>query len=241
MVIDTKKSVGEIAAEVPGAVKVFETWGIDYCCGGSQPFDQACREAGAPIRAIQNTLEAGVIPSQENGAASMDWNGRPYAEIIKYILDQHHAYTRRQGDRLKVLAEKVEVAHGKNHPELKEIKSMITEMVDELDGHMTKEEDVIFPAIIEAELKLAGQRGPWANPHSLVHPLKILRWEHAVTGDEFQKLHKVTLGFSVPSDGCVSYRELFDGLKELEADLHRHVHLENNILFKKVEEAGILD
>lgn len=240
MVIDTKKSVGEIAAEVPGAAKVFESWGIDYCCGGSQPFDQACREAGAPIRAIRETLETGVLPTQEDGAAFVDWNGRSCADIIGYIVDQHHSYTRRQCDRLKVLADKVEAVHGEKHPELKELKPLVVEMADELDGHMTKEEEIIFPEIIKNEKKLAEGPGPLANPNHLVQPLKILRWEHAMTGDEFQKFHTLTHGFMVPSDGCTSYRELYNGLRELESDLHRHVHLENNILFRKVEEAGIL-
>ena len=142
---------------------------------------------------------------------------------------------------MKVLAEKVEAVHGKNHSELQEVKSLVVEMVDELDGHMAKEEDVIFPAILEGEKNLESGINPHISLSHLVQPLKILRWEHAVTGDEFQKLRRLTRGFSVPADGCTSYRELYDGLIELEADLHRHVHLENNILFRKVEEEGILE
>lgn len=239
MTIDTKKSVGEIAAKVPGAVKVLEAWGVDYCCGGGRSFERACAEDRAPLKIIQGTLEMELFQPTGDGSSFPDWDGKSCSDIIRFILREHHSFTRDQGRRLMVLAGKVVSEHGGRHPELLGLKVAAEGLIHQLEDHMAEEEEVVFPLILKAEEAITGG-SRWLPPAGAEDYLETLQEEHALIGKDLQSLRQKANGFTFPADSCGFQREFYDGLQDLERDLHHHVHLENNILFGKVREAGIL-
>ena len=243
MSIEITRTVGEIAAEKPALIPVLEDMKIDYCCGGSRSLGDACALAGISVKTAVEVLEK--FSTQPQGLEwEPDWRKKSLAELADYILEKHHVYTRSQLGRLRELATKVHRVHGERYPELARVAELVHEMGEEMEGHMAKEEEQVFP-YLKAQEKAARKKealpdpfqgGPFTN-----HPLKVLMWEHGMTGEEFEEIHRLTRDYMPPSDACQSYQALYRGLAELERDLHRHVHLENNILFPKAMAAGILD
>ncbi|HJT24505.1 MAG TPA: hemerythrin domain-containing protein, partial [bacterium] len=190
------------------------------------------------------SLEKQKVQAAAGPGAKLDWSRKSLTELADYILEKHHSYTRDQLGRLRALAAKVVQVHGLRHPELENIGRLVGEMAEEMEGHMAKEEEQVFPylkAVEKAGGKKAGIPDPFQGGPLDNHPLKVLMWEHGMTGEEFIELHRLTNDFTPPKDACGSYQALYRGLKELEEDLHQHVHLENNILFSKAMTAGILD
>lgn len=244
MNIEITKQVGEIAAEFPASIAIFEDLKIDYCCGGNRSLKDACALAGVPVEKVAASLEKQRAKTSVAVSPETDWNQKTMTELADYILEKHHAYTRDQLGRLRALASKVVQAHGARHPELERVRQIVDEMSEEMEGHMAKEEEQVFPYLKAVE-KNGGKKEGIADPFQggplENHPLKVLMWEHGMTGEEFVELHRLTSDFMTPSDACQSYHALYQGLRELEADLHRHVHLENNVLFPKAVEAGIID
>lgn len=242
MPIELTKPVGEIAAQFPATIPVFENLKIDYCCGGNRSLKDACALAGVSPEKAAESLEKSKSQTVAK-EAPVDWNQKSMGELANYILEKHHSFTRAILGRLKDLSAKVTHAHGARHPELARVEAIVGEMAEEMEGHMAKEEEQVFPYLAAAE-KAGGKAGvhdPFQGGPLDNHPLKVLMWEHGMTGEEFSELHRLTQDFTVPEDACRSYRALYWGLMELEEDLHRHVHLENNVLFSKAMAAGILD
>ncbi len=243
MNIEITKPVGEIATENPALIPLLEELKIDYCCGGNRSLKDACALAGVPVEQAVGSLER-LAALASRPKEETDWRRKTMAELSDYILEKHHTYTRSQLGRLKVLAEKVVQVHGVRHPELAGVKGVVKEMAEEMEGHMAKEEEQVFPYLKAVE-KAGGKKDGIPNPFqggSLEnHPLKVLMWEHGMTGEEFIELRHMTGDFIPPQDACQSYRALYRGLRELEEDLHQHVHLENNILFQKAMQANIID
>ncbi|HUO57829.1 MAG TPA: iron-sulfur cluster repair di-iron protein [bacterium] len=236
--------VGEIAAEFPATIPFFESVKIDYCCGGNRTLKDACALAGVPLEQVLDALGEIQRGPSRGPKEETDWNQKSMAELTNYILEKHHSYTRTATSRLRILAEKVARVHGNHHLELLEINGLIQQMGEELEGHMAKEEEQVFPylqAVEKAGGKKEGIPDPFAGGPMDQHPLKVLMWEHGMTGEEWIQLHQLSRDFTPPEDACGSYRALYEGLRELESDLHRHVHLENNILFPKAVAAGIID
>lgn len=244
MPIETTKPVGEIAAENPASIPVFEALKIDYCCGGNRSLRDACALAGIPVETVTASLEKQKNQNPTALEVVVDWSRLSIGDLAGYILETHHVFTRTTLARLKELSAGVVKAHGAQHPELARVREIIGEMAEELEGHMAKEEEQVFPylsAVEKAGGSKAGIPSPFEGGPLDTHPLKVLMWEHGMTGEEFLELHQLTRDFTLPEDTCGSYQALYQGLKDLERDLHRHVHLENNVLFKKAENQGILD
>lgn len=240
--LDPNETVGEIAVKFPEVIPVFEGLKIDYCCGGSRKLMDACALAGLKLEDVSSAIEksAGKIGS----ALAFNWKNKTMTELVDHILAVHHPFTRDQLGRLKILSEKVKTVHGTGHPELSRLDEIIGLMSEEMEGHMAKEEEQVFPYLKDLE-KVGGQSDKVSNPFGLDplnrHPLKVLMWEHGMTGEEWIEIGGLTNGLTVPSDACQYYRALFDGLKKLENDLHLHVHLENNVLFARAMEKAWLD
>jgi len=234
--------VGKIASALPSSIPLFEKLKIDYCCGGNRPLQEACQLAGVPLP--ETLLALKQLQAETKPVDAPDWSDKSMAQLIDHILTKHHVYTREQLARLKHLSAKVKTVHGAQHPELERADEMVQLMGEEMDGHMGKEEDQVFPylkALETAGGKKDGIPDPFLREGVDTHPLKILMWEHGMTGEEFVELNLITNNFAVPSDACNSFLGLYHGLKELELDLHQHVHLENNILFDRVLKLGWLD
>lgn len=227
-------SVGEIAAAYPDATDIFTQYGIDYCCGGKRNFTEATRSRGLD----PDEVEREIIGHEQSTVRSNDkLNNFSIPQIIDHILAYHHAYVRDRRQKLPPLAQKVASTHGQRHPKLVEVAQLTENLFDELEAHMRKEEEVLFPAI--RALVSNGEKGTLLSQMrfaSIDRPIAAMERDHIRTGGELYDLRRLTDDFTLPEDGCVSYRELYDGLRDMQANTFEHVHLENNILFPRALE-----
>jgi regulator of cell morphogenesis and NO signaling len=224
-------TVGEIVAGDFRAADVLDRFGIDYCCGGRCFLADACRAAGVDVGDVErelNTLSALV-------AADPDVTDWAPGRLVEPIVATHHAYVRSALPTIERYLAKLVAAHGERHPELARVRTTFGEMGRELSEHMLKEERVLFPYISE----LAASRGqrPVASPFGTVrNPIRMMEREHIEAGDHLHLLRELTGGYRVPGDGCATYSVTMSELRQFERDLHRHIHLENNVLFPKAVE-----
>lgn len=221
-----RATVGEIVATDFRTARVFEQFGIDFCCGGRRSIAEACESVAVDPQTVERALRA-LPPVAEHDATDVTrWSPD---RLIDHILTNHHAYVRAALPSIgRQLAKLVEV-HGHRHPELTRIAASFDQMSRDLLQHMMKEERVLFPYIRE----LASNRGVFArSPFGTVeNPIRMMEREHREAGDELRLIRELTNGYVPPADGCTTYRVCFAQLVEFERDLHRHVHLENNVLF----------
>jgi regulator of cell morphogenesis and NO signaling len=233
MSIDTMKTVREVAVELPGATRIFEKLGIDYCCGGGKALDEACLAAGVSADDVIALLEE----AGSTAAEARDWNAAPLSELVAHIVTRHHGFTREELVRVSNLLAKVCSVHGENHPELHRLHTVFQELKHELTSHMLKEEQVLFPYI--ENLETAVRRGePVPTPYfgTVRNPVRMMMQEHDDAGQALRDLREVSSNYQVPADGCISFRTLYQALEEFERDLHQHIHLENNIQFPRAAE-----
>jgi regulator of cell morphogenesis and NO signaling len=228
-----EKTVRELATENIAATRVFEKLGIDYCCGGGQSIEQACRTANVRVDEVMRSIEEAsrsTITSPEDRR----WQNETLADLIGHIQDRHHKYTREEIARLKPLFDKVCSVHGRNHPELLMMHEIFLGLSEELSTHMMKEERVLFPYVIRLENASAQKEPAPSAPFGTVkNPVAMMVHEHDSAGEALRALRQASRGYIPPQDACLSFKTLFNALAEFEADLHRHIHLENNILFPR--------
>ncbi len=233
MKIATEQMVGDIAAEHPGTIPVFMEMKIDYCCGGRRSLKEACDTAGIPVEKVTGLLEKIEDPLFGSGQ-KREWQGNRIADLIQHLLDKHHVYTRNQLSLVKALCDKVLRVHGEKHPELAEIADLYEEMRSELIDHMGKEEHVAFPylkVLEEAVEKRKADEIPFPFEIFKNQPQRVLMADHEMVGDQLAQLRNLTNDFTPPEGACPTFRAFYRGFEELEADLHQHIHLENNVLF----------
>jgi regulator of cell morphogenesis and NO signaling len=241
MGINTMKTVRELTLEVPGATRVFEKMGIDYCCGGGRSFQEACDAAGVSTEEVAQSLDQSL---EFNAAVdeSPDWLTEPLSKLTSYIVGKHHVFTRDELARLDALLSKVCAVHGQNHAELFRIQSLFQELNRDLIPHMQKEEMILFPYIEQMEeAASAGDPSPVPLFGTVQNPIRMMMMEHDRAGEILKRIRELSGRFAVPGDACISYDTLYKALDALEQDLHLHIHLENNILFPRavaVEGAG---
>jgi len=223
------KQVRDLVLENPARARVFERLGIDYCCGGSQTLADACKAAHRSIGEV-----AAELDHSESAAPEADWRNVPLANLAQHIVDKHHSFTQAEITRLTSLISNVVSAHGASHPELFRVQTIFAGLSEELREHMRKEEELLFPYITEMEEAVGTKRRPPEAMFGTVqNPVAVMIMEHETSGQALEKLSEVTNGYVVPADGCASYRALYEGLPAFAADLHQHIHLENNILFPR--------
>jgi regulator of cell morphogenesis and NO signaling len=217
--------VADLVLERPSRSRVFERFGIDYCCGGEKVLAVACTDHGVDLGAVARALDD-PGPAE---ADDVDWRDRPVSELCEHIVSHHHAYLREELPPLRLLVDKVAAAHGDAHPELLGVRATFAELADELEQHMVKEEQVLFPACVALE------RGVGAGFAfgSVENPIGVMLHEHDEVAAGLAGLRALTHGYECPADACASYRSMLDRLHALEVDTHRHVHEENNILFPR--------
>jgi regulator of cell morphogenesis and NO signaling len=230
MNIDATTPVGELASTIPHAPQVLEKFGIDYCCGGGRSLADACTAKGTDvsevIRAIGN-------PEEKNGA-DQNYYELNQRELAEHIVNTHHKFTRTEIYRISALIERVVSVHGARHPELLELRKTFGDLAEDLTPHMMKEENVLFPCIVAVEATVTSDSACPRPPFVTVQtPVQMMQFEHDLAGELLRELQRITSHYTVPTDGCASYRALFEGLRQFEEDLHLHIHLENNILFPR--------
>ncbi len=223
-------TVAELVKQNPARSRVFERFGIDYCCGGKKPLSLACRERGLDTAEVVGELEKLAAGP---GGSGGDWSAAGLEDLASHIVQTHHAFLRRELPRLEQLLVKVVRAHGHAHPSLREVQSTFQRFAGEMREHMDKEERVLFPRIVAAERKGAEPGGPW-----LEAPISVMEAEHERAGADLARLRELTQNYQPPVDACPTYRALLEGLSAVERDTHEHVHKENNILFPRAAGRG---
>jgi len=230
MTVDANKTVRELAVELTSATRVFEKLGIDYCCGGHRTLTEACEVAKVPVSTAVASIEVAESFINET-LGSRDWSREPLSELIDHIVKTHHVFVREELPRIQALLNKVLSKHGAGHPELSGIATIFAALQQELNLHLMKEEQVLFPYIVRLEeAQIAGEPAPPAMFGSVQNPISMMEQEHDGAGEAFRRMHELTGNFAVPASACMSYQELYRALPAFEADLHQHIHLENNIL-----------
>lgn len=227
-------TVREIALENPASIRVFEKFGIDYCCGGRKPLAEACAE-----RALEPSVVLAAIASaaQDHTADRSTWRSASLESLCAHIVGTHHGYVRRETPRLGQLAQKVVSRHGPTHPELPILQQLVTALGEDLAAHLGREEAVLFPYIVNLERNLAT-----CGPRSLgcfgtvKNPIHVMRAEHDAAGEILARIRQLSHDYTAPEGACPTYRGFYQALSEFETDLHQHIHLENNILFPRAIE-----
>jgi regulator of cell morphogenesis and NO signaling len=220
-------TVGSIVAKRPALSRVFEQAGIDYCCGGKIPLDDACRKKGIDSAQLLATLEqAAAVPGEPGvNAAAMTLTA-----LADHIEATHHAYLKAELPRLDAMTNKVAAVHGEHDARLAQVRDTFGGLLTEMGSHMMKEEQILFPMIRQLEASAAA---PAFHCGSVANPIRVMEMEHDQAGAALATMRGLTDGFTPPDWACNTYRAMLDALAHLEHDLHQHVHKENNILFPR--------
>lgn len=231
--ITEQTTLRTIALEQPSTIRIFENLHLDYCCGGNRPLVTACAEKGLDV--------ADVVTRLKNAAAAKhfdrDWSDASCTELIDFIVPTHHAYVRAELTRLLPMAEKAARKHGPAHPELEQIQRQLEMLADELLMHLYKEEQILFPYMQNLERKCAGSApASEACFGGVQNPIQMMIHEHESAGALLDSMRTATGGFTPWEGACPTLTGLYYGLDMFEKDLHKHVHLENNLLFPKAIE-----
>ncbi len=224
-------TIGEMVVADYRKAEVFRKYGLDYCCGGKKPLEEACRKKGLDPETIQRELdELDLMTSKPQ----QDYERWPLDVLATYIVSNHHRYVADALPMLYELTAKVARVHGERHPELIRIAQLFDAVARELEMHMYKEERVLFP-YIEQMANAQRYQTPMPVPvfGSVENPIRMMEAEHESAGGAMEEIRSLSNDFTPPLDACTSYRVLFAKLQEFEQDLHQHVHLENNLLFPK--------
>lgn len=241
MSVGTATTVRELAVEIPEATRIFEKFGIDYCCGGHKSLEEACAGANLSVDDVLDSLEMAEQTARAR-KSDRNWFAEPLADLIGHINNTHHKYTREEIARLGPLFEKVLAVHGESHPELQHLRALFHGLAQELTTHMMKEEMVLFPYIVQMEEAVIQRDPVLPAPFGTVkNPVAMMMHEHDTAGDALRAMREASGGYTLPRDACVSYQAIYKALADFEKDLHQHIHLENNILFPraiKMERAG---
>lgn len=222
MTINERTAIGEIAAAVPSSVRVFQRHGIDFCCGGKRALGEVCNEQGLSLAETVAEIET----SARQAADDHDWTTEPLAKLTEHIVAAYHDPLREELPRLQAMAAKVARVHGARRSYLARISEIVDLLTDDLLSHMGKEEAMLFPTIRAAEKGTAD--AAW-----VAAPISAMEREHDHAGVLLEDLRRLTNGYVAPEWGCATVRALYSGLEELDATMHVHVHLENNVLFPR--------
>ncbi len=230
-----KRTLGELVAEMPARAPIMESLRFDYCCHGGRTLEEVCRQQGLNVDDIAQRLENPPTPPQADAPGrgphdDRDWRAASVDELIDHIESVHHAFLRRELPRIDTLAAKVADHHGERDPRLNDVRSVFRLMRAELEMHMIKEEQVLFPF---GRRLAAGDAG--GHPCGTVrNPVAAMLAEHDDAASSLDRMRHLTEGFKPPPEACHTYRDLLASLTALEADLHVHIHEENNVLFPRL-------
>lgn len=226
--LNESSPVGDWVSHHPTSARVFDKYRIDYCCGGSMSLNDACKTQCLDSRSL--LLELQAAQSLENGQKVQDWTLNTLTDLCDHIEQTHHNYLRQELPRLSKLIEKVASVHGERNPSLHRVNEAFCSLRNELEPHMAKEEQILFPAV---RLMEASKVLPQFHFGTIENPIRMMEHEHDLAGRLLIHIRKLLNDFQLPEDACNSYRAMLKGLEELETDLHSHIHKENHILFPR--------
>lgn len=225
-----EKTLAEIVTDNVRSAVVFEEFGLDFCCKGNRSLESACAEKKVDVQKIINELTSISV----NGNGTQNVNDWLLDFLVDYIINNHHQYVRRMIPIISLHSDKVASVHGRNHPETVTIADLFLAVREELEMHMMKEERILFPYIkimVQSQQDNSQLTPPLFG--SIQNPIRMMEAEHTSAGDAMHQIRELSRKFSAPEDACNTFKALYSELKEFEEDLHKHIHLENNILFPK--------
>jgi regulator of cell morphogenesis and NO signaling len=225
--------IGDFVAKDFRTATIFSKYEIDFCCKGQRTLEEVCTKQNINETNLLNELNTLIASKNDSG---IDFNSWPLDLLIDYIEKTHHRFVEEKTPIIIELLEKLCSVHGSNHPELFEIKNLFEESANELTPHMRKEELVLFP-FIERMMNATKSHGIIGKPHfgTVKNPISAMMEEHDHEGERFRTIASLTNNFTPPDDACNTYRTAYAMLEEFEQDLHKHIHLESNILFPKAK------
>ncbi len=230
MTITKEQTVAECVADNYQTAVIFKDNNIDFCCGGKISIEDACKKNNIDEETLLQSLNELVQnKKQENPVEQYELD-----DLADYIVGKHHKYVRESIPQIEPFLDKVVDAHSQRHPELYKVRENFLKVKNELLAHMVKEERVLFPFI--KEMVKAKKNGSKVAPPffgTIRNPINMMEADHESAGNDFKEIRSITNALTPPSDACNTYRVTFSLLDEFESDLHRHIHLENNILFPK--------
>lgn len=222
--------IGDIVAQDFRTAAIFKNYGIDFCCKGGRTIEEACENK--KLNADKIYEEIGNLP--KNDGAAINFNSWPLDLLADYVEKTHHRYVEEKTPVLQAFLDKLCKVHGGRHPELFEIRDLFEASARDLGAHLKKEELMLFPFIknmVKAQITgNAIQQPPFGT---VENPVNMMKHEHTVEGERLRKIAELTDEYNPPADACNTYRVTFSMLQDFENDLHKHIHLENNILFPK--------
>jgi regulator of cell morphogenesis and NO signaling len=238
MVHSSQQSLADWVNKDLRTARVFEKYRLDYCCRGRVSLEKACQEKGLELEKLLHELEA--VKMEEQAESMLPWHSAAEitpGRLADYIEQTHHQYVRNEIPLITAFLEKIAIKHEQKRPELIVLQEQFRQLADHLLRHLRKEEKVLFPAIKELEysiqqkIVLSEEERNW-----LLAPIHAMEQEHQDAGDEMEMIRKLSNNYRPPADACTTYKLAFRSLREFEQDLHRHIHLENNVLFPSIVE-----
>ena len=226
------KTLAQIVNEHHQVAALFEKYGLDFCCKGKRSLQVACEEKELSVAEISSELESIV---QKQAGPLVDFDKITLKELVNYIISVHHSYVKQEGPQVVAYLQKIASKHGDRHNELRKILEIFANLKLELDNHMQKEELILFPRIVGLET-LQKNYNSTTPLNYLEAPVSVMEHEHDDAGKLLDELRNLTSNYQPPADACTTYRLAFAALRSFETDLHKHIHLENNILFPKALE-----
>ncbi|MDF1576245.1 MAG: iron-sulfur cluster repair di-iron protein [Bacteroidales bacterium] len=233
MEINAHSKIGDIVKTNFRTARIFEENSIDFCCGGNISLEEACSRSNVDLHTLLPSLEEMVAA---NDPDSKYINDLELDELCDCIEKRHHSYIREHTPFIQQKLKKLCEVHGDHHPELFELKQLFDGAAGNLSAHMQKEEMVLFPFIRQMIKQKKGEAGTRISSGGILQPISQMEEEHQIEGDRFRKISSLSSSYTTPPDGCNTYRISYQELDEFEKDLHRHIHLENNILFVKAQQ-----
>jgi regulator of cell morphogenesis and NO signaling len=226
-----EETIGSIAAKDLRKAEVFKKYGIDFCCNGKKSLKEACDEAGVAVQEVENDLEN--LPLQSSGTR-LDYDNWSLDFLADYIVNVHHKYVTDAIPLLAELSQKVAQRHGAAHPELDELRLHVRALLTEMQSHQIKEEKILFP-FIRQMVRCERENEPFTYPPfgTIESPVQMMVDDHNEAARHVHAIEHLSKDYTVPEDGCESYKLYYHKLHEFNDDLYQHIHLENNILFPK--------
>ncbi|EJT6664137.1 iron-sulfur cluster repair di-iron protein [Clostridium perfringens] len=222
-------SLGEVVTVYPAVVKKFNDMELDYCCGGSKSLELALKEKGVDVDKFVEDLNKEFKEFKFENSQYVDWREKSSEDLINHIVETHHAETFRLLKEIDLLMVKVFRVHFSHGPELlMKVHSLFGKLKCELEEHLLKEENILFPLMIKYD-----QAKDKEEKKEIEEDIRIIVNEHESAGDILKELAEVTDDYKVLEWGCISFKLLYDYLHDLEKDLFIHIHKENNILFPR--------
>lgn len=225
------QKIGDIVVKFPRAMDILKKYKIDFCCGGNRALKEAVNEKKLNGEEITSEINEEFNKYVIEETKERDWNIEPYSKLIDHVVNSHHSYLNEALPRLSELTTKILRVHGANHSELMKVHRLLHSLKMEMEEHLIKEEEIVFPLIIKYE-----NAGDKKILKDAVEKIIELEKEHEGAGTILKELREITKDYEVPEDACNSYKMTYKLLQELEDDTFRHIHLENNIMFPRLME-----